>query len=347
MSDLETRLRETLRERATDIAFDAVASAAHARRRARRQQTSRYAVLGAAAVVLAIVAAVFTTFGGHEAGQPMPGGPREPDTPVTATSLPTGTALLDLLAGRWHPLTLSPRSPTDAALPTAGGSRTPPGASRAVEQYLELTRSGWFQGRDQCGDAAGVFTVEDPLGGLVVRRDPSRRGCSQGDLARALVTGSHVFANRTRLDLSDAGGRLVASFVRAGPATEPLPVSAASEVAGDWVLAAARAPGGAAGRDTVVRLRAEGGKVTWTEVVGGCAMEGGGSALGGSGHLVGDREAWIVSTACTMRAGSSPVGFSRLWNDTRTLATAGSGGARQLVLLDSEGLEIARFATTT
>jgi hypothetical protein len=333
MSDLETRLRETLRERATDIAFDAVASAAQARRRARRQQTSRYAVLGAAAVVLVIVATVFTTFGGHEAGQPIPAGSQEPDTPVTATSLPTGAALLDLLAGRWRPLWWAPSVPA--------------GASPPIDPYLELTRSGWFEGSDQCGEAAGMFAVEDPSGGLVVRRDPSRRGCAQGDLARALVTGSHVFATRSRLELSDARGGLVASFVRTGPATEPAPLPAPGKAAGDWVLAAARAGDGTAGRDTVVRLRAEGGKVTWTEVVGGCATEGGGSALGDNGRLVGDREAWIVSTACTMRMGSSPVGFGGLWNNTEVVATTGSGRARQLVLLDSHGLEIARLAPPT
>lgn len=333
MSDLETRLRETLRERATDIAFDPVASAAQAGRRARRQQTSRYAVLGAAAVVLTIVAAVFTTFGGHEAGQPMPAGSREPDTPMTATSLPTGAALLDLVAGRWRPVWWSPSVPR--------------GASPPIDPYLELTRSGWFEGRDQCGEAAGVFAIEDPLGGLVVRRDPSRRGCAQGDFARALVTGSHVFATRSRLELSDARGELVASFVRTGPATEPAPVPTPGKAAGDWVLAAARTGTGTAGRDTVVRLRAEGGKVTWTEVVGGCAMEGGGTALGDNGRLVGDREAWIVSAVCTMRAGSSPVGFGGLWNNTQVVATTGSGAARQLVLLDSHGLEIARLTALT
>lgn len=333
MSDLEARLRETLRERATDIAFDAVGSAAQARRRARREQTSRYAVVGAAAVVLAIVAAVFTTFGGREAGQPMPAGPREPDTPVTATSLPTGAALLDLLAGRWRPLWWSPS--------------VPPGASPPIGPYLELTRSGWFEGRDQCGEAAGMFAVEDPFGGLVVRRDPSRRWCAQGDLARALVTGSHVFATGSRLELSDARGGLVASFVRTGPATEPSPVPAPGTAAGDWVLAAVRAGDGISGRDTVVRLRAEGGQLTWTEVVGGCALEGGGSALGDNGRLVGDRAAWIVSTVCTMRAGSSPVSFGGLWNDTEVVATSGSREARQLVLLDSHGLEIARLTPLT
>ncbi len=336
MNDLETRLRDTLRERATDIAFDPVTLAARARRRGRRQQTSRYAVLGAAAAVLAIVAGVFTTFGGHDAGQPGPAGSATPETPVTATSLPTGAVLLDLLAGRWRPVWWSP----------------PPGVSPPVGPYLELTRSGWFQGSDQCGEVTGVYAVEDPFGGLVVSRDPSRHGCATGDFAMALVTGGHVFATQSRLEFSDARGRLTASFVRAAPATEPAPVSAAAEAVGDWALAAARvvdgsAADGTAGRDTVIRVRADGGRATWTEVVGGCLLEGGSSAVGDNGRLVGDREAWVASAVCTMRAGSSPVGFSRLWNDTQTVATAGSGRTRQLVLLDAEGLEIARFGPTT